>query len=101
MATISEVFVTNSGYLKISDICKGFVDTFSDLPTEDVQAKDVYSVLDEDGKYYIYNGTAWDPVGGSFFLGGGSDKQIQELENRIKDLEDIVNTFDINGGSPS
>ena len=45
---------------------KGTVATYDDLP-DDAEVGDMYNVLDT-GANYAWNGTAWDPLGGSFVI---------------------------------
>lgn len=50
---------------------RGAVATYDDLAAiENPQSGDIYQVTDEDGKMYIYNGTAWDDFNGGIDLSG-------------------------------
>lgn len=54
---------------------KGSVDSVSELPTEGVTKGDVYNVVAANGNIpagtnYAWNGTEWDPLGGSVDLSG-------------------------------
>ena len=42
---------------------KGTVPTFADLPTVGNQVNDLYLVADEGGEGYVWDGSAWNPVG--------------------------------------
>ena len=57
-------------YAKKSDVVnvyryKGSVDTYTNLPNNDLNSGDVYNVEDT-GKNYAWTGSAWDDLGGSF-----------------------------------
>lgn len=77
---------------------RGAVASYDDLETiENPQSGDIYQVTDEDGKMYIYNGTAWDDFNGGIDLSGyvqtadftPVQTTVNSLPNQI--LTDIVN----------
>lgn len=74
-------------YAKKSDIVnvyryKGSVDTYSNLPGDDLNSGDVYNVEDT-GKNYAWTGSAWDDLGGSF--------EFEEEEITAEEVERICN----------
>ena len=74
-------------YAKKSDIVnvyryKGSVDTYNNLPGEDLNSGDVYNVEDT-GKNYAWTGSDWDDLGGSF--------EFEEEEITAEEVERICN----------
>ena len=74
-------------YAKKSDIVnvyryKGSVDTYSNLPSGDLNSGDVYNVEDT-GKNYAWTGSDWDDLGGSF--------EFEEEEITAEEVERICN----------
>ena len=74
-------------YAKKSDIVnvyryKGSVDTYGNLPGEDLNSGDVYNVEDT-GKNYAWTGSGWDDLGGSF--------EFEEEEITAEEVERICN----------
>lgn len=72
--TDKAVDIDLSEYAKKSDITTvfryaGSVETFDALPADDLTVGDVYNV-EADGTNYVWNGTAWDDLGGDVDLSG-------------------------------
>lgn len=77
---LEQVFISNSGILMAYGPCKGFVETVENLPTTDIEINDVYSVLEEDGAYYYYDGSSWNKCGGVMVLGGSGGDTNYDLD---------------------
>lgn len=57
---------------------KGSVSSYSALPTDDLEAGDVYNVEDT-GMNYAWTGTEWDALGGSFSISPITNEEIDAL----------------------
>ena len=64
------VFIDNTGIVRAYKDPKGSVQTIADLPADNVDIYDVYSVLSEDGAYYYYDGSDWYKCGGFGLIKG-------------------------------
>ena len=77
--------LTDAGdYAKKADITnvyryKGSVDTFADLPSQDLTVGDVYSVEGDKGMNYAWTGTAWDTLGEVFSIEAITSGEIDAI----------------------
>ena len=72
----------STNYAKKTDIAggvryKGSVATYADLPSG-ADAGDMYDVI-ADGHNYVWNGTAWDDLGGTFRIEAITNAQIDTV----------------------
>lgn len=59
-------------------IYRGSVATYADLPVSGLTAGDVYNV-ETDGSNYVWTGTVWDALGGSFSIDYITSSDIDEI----------------------
>ena len=62
---------------------KGSVNTYADLPTEDLTIGDVYNVLDT-GDNYAWTGAEWDDIGGTIALASAVNDGLMSKEDYDK-----------------
>lgn len=99
--TLTEVKITNSGYLKININCLGTVPTVADLPTTDLSVNDTY-LVSEDGLYYTFDGDEWCSCGGTGVFpsgGGGGSTDINEIMDKMYPIGSIY--MSVNNVNPS
>ena len=87
----SETYTKTEVDNKISSVYKykGTVQTYQDLPSENLTIGDVYNVA-SDGSNYAWTGTEWDKLGGDIDLSGYQTK-IDSTHKLSSDLVDDTN----------
>lgn len=90
---ISEQIIDNIAETEICRYC-GTVNTFDKLP-QDANIGDIYNVITQYGdnlprSNYVWSGTAWDCLSGSFHLDIATDQQVADMLSEQLTLDALV-----------
>lgn len=100
--TDKAVDIDLSAYAKLADLTtvfryKGSVATYEALPSENLTVGDVYNV-ESDGSNYVWNGTAWDDLGGEVDLTGYYTKSEVDSALALKaNASDVYTKTEVDG----